>query len=172
MNCKAINSRKIGLVLGCFSVIIMPQKTKKTALHKLLSADQADLELQPPERSRENSERALGSNFLFSGPKQNSNISNHRPINSLQSLVSLFLFRRPEYVGSVSTDESIALRLLGVPRKAAPALALSLNLRREDALPAIRQRLAAMSEQEWNSAVGPSAGVYWRVWKIMEGKEG
>jgi superfamily II DNA/RNA helicase len=72
----------------------------------------------------------------------------------------------------VSTDESIALRLLGVPRKAAPALALSLNLRREDALPAIRQRLAAMSEQEWNSAVGPSGGVYWRVWKIMEGKEG
>jgi superfamily II DNA/RNA helicase len=72
----------------------------------------------------------------------------------------------------VSTDEAIALRLLGVPRKAAPALARSLNLRREDALPAIRQRLAAMSEQDWNSAVGASGGIYRRVWQIMEGKEG
>lgn len=71
----------------------------------------------------------------------------------------------------VSTDEAIALRLLGVPRKAAPALARSMNLRREDALPAIRQRLAAMSEQDWNSAVGASGGVYRRVWQIMEGKE-
>ncbi|MBV6501768.1 MAG: hypothetical protein CJBNEKGG_04286 [Prosthecobacter sp.] len=72
----------------------------------------------------------------------------------------------------VATDEAIALRLLGVPRKAAPALARSMNLRREDALPAIRQRLAAMSEQDWNSAVGASGGVYRRVWQIMEGKEG
>lgn len=71
----------------------------------------------------------------------------------------------------VSTDEAIALRLLGVPRKAAPALARSLNLRRDDALPAIRQRLAAMSEQDWNSALGASGGVYRRVWQIMEGKE-
>ncbi len=123
MNCKAINSRKIGLVLGCFSVIIMPQKTKKTALHKLLSADQADLELQPPERSRENSERALGSNFLFSGPKQNSNISNHRSINSLQSLVSLFLFRRTTSKGSVDTiiehfrDPARRVSTLGTTRR-------------------------------------------------------
>jgi DEAD/DEAH box helicase len=72
----------------------------------------------------------------------------------------------------VSTDSAIALRLLGVPRKAAPALAKSMNLQRGDALPAIRQRLAAMSEQDWNSAIGASGGVYRRVWKIMEGKEG
>jgi hypothetical protein len=72
----------------------------------------------------------------------------------------------------VSTDEAIALRLLGVPRRAAPALARGLNLRRDEALPSIRQRLAAMSEQDWNSAVGASGGVYRRVWQIMEGKEG
>lgn len=72
----------------------------------------------------------------------------------------------------VSTDEAIALRLLGVPRRAAPALARSLNLRRDEALPSIRQRLAALSEQDWNSAVGASGGVYRRVWQIMEGKEG
>jgi hypothetical protein len=72
----------------------------------------------------------------------------------------------------VSTDEAIALRLLGVPRRAAPALARNLNLQREETLPSIRERLAAMSEQDWNSAVGASGGVYRRVWQIMEGKEG
>ncbi len=72
----------------------------------------------------------------------------------------------------VSTDEAIALRLLGVPRRAAPALARSLNLQRDEALPSIRQRLAAMSEQDWNSACGTSGGVYRRVWQIIEGKEG
>jgi len=71
----------------------------------------------------------------------------------------------------VATDEAIALRLLGVPRRAATSLARSMNLQREDTLPSIRQRLAAMSEQDWNSAVGASGGVYRRVWQIMEGKE-
>lgn len=72
----------------------------------------------------------------------------------------------------VATDEAIALRLLGVPRRAAMPLARSLNLQREEPLPSIRARLAAMSEQDWNSAVGTSGGVYRRVWQIMEGKEG
>lgn len=71
----------------------------------------------------------------------------------------------------VSTDEAIALRLLGVPRRAAMHLARSLNLKKEDTLPSIRKRLAAMSEQDWNSSVGASGGVYRRVWHIMEGKE-
>ena len=72
----------------------------------------------------------------------------------------------------VSSDEAIALRLLGVPRRAAMHLARSLNLQREETLPSIRERLAAMSEQDWNTAVGASGGVYRRVWQIMEGKEG
>jgi superfamily II DNA/RNA helicase len=72
----------------------------------------------------------------------------------------------------VSTDQAIALRLLGVPRRAAMPLARSLNLQREETLPSIRQRLAVMSEQDWNSAVGDSGGIYRRVWQIMEGKEG
>jgi len=71
----------------------------------------------------------------------------------------------------VSTDEAIALRLLGVPRRAAMHLARSLNLKKEDTLPSIRQRLAAMSEQDWSSSVGASGAVYRRVWQIMEGKE-
>ena len=72
----------------------------------------------------------------------------------------------------VSSDEAVALRLLGVPRRAAMHLARSLNLQREEPLPSIRERLAAMSEQDWNTAVGASGGVYRRVWQIMEGKEG
>lgn len=70
----------------------------------------------------------------------------------------------------VATDEAIALRLLGVPRLAATSLAKSMNLQREDTLASIRVRLTAMSEQEWNSAVGASGGVYRRVWQIIEGK--
>lgn len=72
----------------------------------------------------------------------------------------------------VATDEAIALRLLGVPRRVSMPLARSLNIRREDSLPSIRQRLAAMSEQDWTSSVGPSGGVYRKVWQIIEGKEG
>lgn len=72
----------------------------------------------------------------------------------------------------VSTDDAIALRLLGVPRRAATALAHSLNLRREEPLHSIRDRLTAMSEQDWNASVGASGGVYRRVWQILEGKEG
>jgi hypothetical protein len=71
----------------------------------------------------------------------------------------------------VATDEAIALRLLGVPRRAAMHLARSLNLQKEDTLPSIRQRLTSLSEQDWNTAVGASGGVYRRVWQIMEGKE-
>lgn len=72
----------------------------------------------------------------------------------------------------VATDEAIALRLLGVSRRATIPLARSLNIQRKEPLPSIRQRLAAMSEQDWNSAMGASGGVYRRVWQIMEGKEG
>ena len=71
----------------------------------------------------------------------------------------------------VATDEAIALRLLGVPRRAAMPLARSLNLQSEDSLPSIRQRLTSLSEQDWNTSVGASGGVYRRVWQIMEGKE-
>jgi replicative superfamily II helicase len=72
----------------------------------------------------------------------------------------------------VSTDAAIALRLLGVPRRAAMGLSRSLNLQRGDSLPSVRQRLTSLSEQDWNTALGASGGVYRRVWHIMEGKEG
>ena len=71
----------------------------------------------------------------------------------------------------VSTDEAITLRLLGVPRRAATPLARTLNLRAGESLPAIRQRLAALSQQDWAAALGPDGNAYRRVWQIMDGVE-
>lgn len=69
----------------------------------------------------------------------------------------------------VSTDEAVALRLLGVPRRAATRLAGALNLRAEEPLTSIRRRLATLPEQAWLDAVGPAGGAYRRAWQIMDG---
>lgn len=71
----------------------------------------------------------------------------------------------------VSTDEAITLRLLGVPRRAATQLARTLNIRAEESLPSVRQRLVALSDEHWNSALGPSGNVYRKAWRIIEGTE-
>lgn len=71
----------------------------------------------------------------------------------------------------VGSDEAIALRLLGVPRRAATEIARNFPIHPGESLPTIRQRLQAMSEQEWHSAVGPSGGVYRKVWQIIDGSE-
>jgi superfamily II DNA/RNA helicase len=69
----------------------------------------------------------------------------------------------------VATDEAIALRLLGVPRRAAMPLARTLNVRTDNSLSITRERLSAMTEQEWNTALGASGSVYRRVWQILVG---
>lgn len=71
----------------------------------------------------------------------------------------------------VSTDEAITLRLLGVPRRAATHLARTLNISAGESLPSVRQRLAALSDEQWNSALGPSGNVYRKAWRIIEGTE-
>lgn len=71
----------------------------------------------------------------------------------------------------VSTDGAIALRLLGVPRRAATRLAESLNVSEANSLSSIRQRLAGLSERDWNAALGNSGGVYRRAWRIIEGAD-
>jgi RAD3-like DEAD/DEAH box helicase/helicase-like protein len=71
----------------------------------------------------------------------------------------------------VSTDEAITLRLLGVPRRAAAPLARTLNLSAGESLPAIRQRLASLSQQDWSEALGPNGNVYRKAWQIMDGVE-
>lgn len=71
----------------------------------------------------------------------------------------------------VSTDEAITLRLLGVPRRAAAPLARTLNLSAGESLPAIRQRLASLSQQDWSEALGPDGNVYRKAWQIIDGVE-
>lgn len=71
----------------------------------------------------------------------------------------------------VSTDEAVTLRLLGVPRRAASQLGRNLNLRKEESLPSIRQRLTALSDQEWTAAVGPAGSTYRKAWRIIDGAE-
>lgn len=71
----------------------------------------------------------------------------------------------------VSTDEAITLRLLGVPRRAATQLARALELEGGESLPKVRQRLAALSQQDWSKALGPDGSVYRKAWQIMDGVE-
>ncbi|ELY2678327.1 DEAD/DEAH box helicase [Cronobacter sakazakii] len=71
----------------------------------------------------------------------------------------------------VATDEAVSLRLLGVPRRAAPRLAEALRLTREDSLPAIRQRLEKLPEQVWSEALGKEGTVYRKAWMIMDGEQ-
>jgi replicative superfamily II helicase len=71
----------------------------------------------------------------------------------------------------VSTDEAITLRLLGVPRRAATPLARALELEGGESLQKVRQRLAALSQQDWSKALGPDGSVYCKAWKIMDGVE-
>ncbi len=71
----------------------------------------------------------------------------------------------------VSTDEAVSLRLLGVPRRAAPRLAQAMQLKSGDSLPSIRKRLEALPEQAWGAALGADGQVYRRAWRIMDGVE-
>lgn len=71
----------------------------------------------------------------------------------------------------VSTDKAIALRLLGVPRRAAKLLAESLITRVSEPLSSVRQRLADLSDAGWNEALGRTGAVYRRAWRIMDGSE-
>lgn len=71
----------------------------------------------------------------------------------------------------VATDEAVSLRLLGVPRRAAPRLAETLRLTRKDSLSAIRQRLANLPEQVWSEALGREGAIYRRAWMILDGAQ-
>lgn len=69
----------------------------------------------------------------------------------------------------VNTDEAVALRLLGVPRTAAPALAKGLGIKADEPLHRVRVRLREADVAEWTKAMGERGGSYHRVWSIMEG---
>jgi len=69
----------------------------------------------------------------------------------------------------VNTDEAIALRLLGVPRRAAQPLADTLGEARRLPLPQLRTHLAQTDSQVWLQALGGSGHDYFKIWKILEG---
>ncbi|MBN1608906.1 MAG: hypothetical protein JW940_19925 [Polyangiaceae bacterium] len=71
----------------------------------------------------------------------------------------------------VNTDEAVALRMLGVPRTAAPALAKGLGVKADEPLHQVRVRLRAADVSEWTKAMGQRGTDYRRVWAIMEGEE-
>ena len=70
----------------------------------------------------------------------------------------------------VNSDEAVALRLLGVPRTAAPALAMGLAVKADEPLHQVRRRLRAADVSEWTKAMGERGVSYHRVWSIMEGE--
>lgn len=70
----------------------------------------------------------------------------------------------------VNSDEAVALRLLGVPRTAAPALAKGLAVKAEEPLHQIRGRLRAADVSDWTKVMGDRGVSYHRVWSIMEGE--
>lgn len=71
----------------------------------------------------------------------------------------------------VNTDEAVALRLLGVPRTAAPALAKRLTIKEDEPLHKVRARLREAGESDWREAMGGERGAsYHKVWSIMEGE--
>lgn len=70
----------------------------------------------------------------------------------------------------VNTDEAVALRLLGVPRTAAPMLARELAINPDEPLHRVRRRLRETNVDEWRKAMGERGASYHRVWSIMEGE--
>lgn len=69
----------------------------------------------------------------------------------------------------VNTDEAVTLRLLGVPRTAAPELARELSIKANDPLHKVRTRLREADVSEWKKAMGEPGSSYHQVWSILEG---
>jgi len=69
----------------------------------------------------------------------------------------------------VDSDEAVALRLLGVPRAAAPELARHLEIEADEPLHLIRGRLRKADQKTWRDALGDRGESYHRVWSIIEG---
>jgi len=73
------------------------------------------------------------------------------------------------FYGVDSSEEAVALRLLGVPRTAAEPLARSLGVEEGLAPAQIRQGLHAAGAESWVEAMGEIGTSYRKVWTIIEG---
>ena len=68
----------------------------------------------------------------------------------------------------VNTDEALALRLIGVPRRAAEPLARALGVSSEMPLTEVRTALRSGGEGPWQQALGELGPTYRTVWSIIE----
>ena len=68
----------------------------------------------------------------------------------------------------VNTDEALALRLIGVPRRAAEPLARALDVSSEMPLTEVRTALRSGGEGPWQQALGDLGPTYRTVWSIIE----
>lgn len=71
----------------------------------------------------------------------------------------------------VNTDEALALRLVGVPRTAAGALAEVLGVAKETSLSEVRELLHSRGEAPWREAMGALGPTYRTVWAVVDGGE-
>ena len=70
----------------------------------------------------------------------------------------------------VNSDPAVALRLLGVPRSAAPSLAESLAVNASAPLHQIRGKIREADSSRWINALGERGSSHRRVWSILEGE--
>jgi len=69
----------------------------------------------------------------------------------------------------VSSDNAIALRLLGIPRQAAEPMARNIRISTAESLSEVRSRLYNLSERQWSEVLGEKGPVYRKVWQIIDG---
>jgi hypothetical protein len=69
----------------------------------------------------------------------------------------------------VNDDNAIALRLLGVPRRAAIPLANAMGAIGKQSLSEVRDKLSQMGAKAWVNALGNESGrIYYAIWKQLE----
>ena len=86
-----------------------------------------------------------------------------KQLNALSNLPSRVFY-------GVGSDDAVALRLLGVPRSAAPRLADSMGNIAIKPLAQVRTRLRGLDQGAWQEALGQREGdVYRKVWRVLEG---
>jgi hypothetical protein len=70
----------------------------------------------------------------------------------------------------VNSDRAVALRLLGVPRRAAEPLAASISIDpTRSPLSSVRAQLGSAGPSLWQEAMGPLGPDYYAVWNILQG---
>jgi hypothetical protein len=70
----------------------------------------------------------------------------------------------------VNSDEAMAVRMLGVPRTAANAMAVSIGVGASEPISSVRQKLKNAPIETWEQALGTKGATYRRVWQIVEGE--